>query len=313
MIWAIFALQSGRSEAAARYLRFPAEAAVSDMGSTYAIRKWELETLIAQLLITPKFKVRRGPNRMANCGLFRTGAQAVNLLRELEEVEAASYLERLGVLNEMHRIAQRTFPWQRGYFNVMEFYRYAYIYGQGECREYFERTYGLSINDFSMIGFGLFAAFQKSPSLQRPFSMEAVGIAPAVVESALTLLAKPIAQARSLEMEFIEKTKAHDLPTAFQPSLLRRFPIVSFGTENERLRAPLAELITLRITSGLYYDLIAGPGHLRNEAADRFESYCAKYISAMMPRFELRRSRKYRFRGNSVDTPDILVRYRGKG
>jgi len=93
---------------------------------------------------------------------------------------------------------------------------------------------------------------------------------------------------------------------------LRRFPIISFGSRNERLRAPLPHLITLRTTSGIYYDLISGPARLRNEAAKRFESYSAKYIQSMLPSSCVKRSYKYRLRGNVVDTPDIFVTNQGE-
>src|SRR5258708_24951428 len=73
MVWAIDAVQSDRSDIAARYLRFPAEAATTDIDSKLAIRKWDLETLIGQLLITPKREWRtNGPNRITNCSLFDT-------------------------------------------------------------------------------------------------------------------------------------------------------------------------------------------------------------------------------------------------
>ncbi len=102
------------------------------------------------------------------------------------------------------------------------------------------------------------------------------------------------------------------LPTAYQPSLLRRFPVIAF-CEAQKLRSPLPALIFHRVTSGLYYDLIDGGGsHLRNEVAGRFETYSGDFIAAMMPRFEVVRSYKYRFRRNSTDTPDLLVSDGGK-
>ena len=92
MVWAIDALQSDRSDIAARYLQFPAEAATTDLDSKLAIRKWDLETLIGQLLVTPKRERRaNGPNRITNCRLFHTGATAVSYLRELENAESGIF------------------------------------------------------------------------------------------------------------------------------------------------------------------------------------------------------------------------------
>lgn len=120
----------------------------------------------------------------------------------------------------------------------------------------------------------------------------------------------PIAQMKSKAASKVEQARAKyraPLPTAYQPSLLRLFPIISFGL---RLRAPLRELILLRVTAGVYYDLVEYGKHLLDEASRRFENYSAKFIAAMMPRFYVRGSYKYRFRGNRIDTPDIIVKDR---
>jgi hypothetical protein len=118
-------------------------------------------------------------------------------------------------------------------------------------------------------------------------------------------------QAKKLVSE-IDKKHGSEVPTAFQPSLLRRYPLISFGKANERLRAPLPQLILLRITAGIYYDLVGGPSKLRNEAADRFEQYCANFTSASLPKFEVTRSHTYNLQGNKVHSPDILVKREGK-
>jgi hypothetical protein len=137
MAWAIDSLQSGRAEVASQYLRFPPEAANSNIKSKYAMHKWELETLIGVLLTTPKYTLRGGLNRLTDCTHWDGAAKAVIHLRKVEDAEAGIYLKHAGV-REMHRIAQRQFPWQDGHFNVAQFYRNAYIYSQGECANYFE-------------------------------------------------------------------------------------------------------------------------------------------------------------------------------
>jgi hypothetical protein len=141
MVWAIDALQSGREQAAARYIKYPREAATTSSDSRYALRKWDLETLVVQLLVTPKLKRHDGPNRETNCALFLAGATAVNHLRELENAESGIYLRRYSVLNEMHRIGYRQFPWQRGYVDGTELYRSAYVYGGDQCQAHFTARY----------------------------------------------------------------------------------------------------------------------------------------------------------------------------
>lgn len=304
MIWATDALQTGRQEIASQYLKFPVEFAVSDIASEYAVQKWELETLIGLLLLTKKAALKSEKHRVLNCANFTVIAKLINNLRALEDVESGIFLKRLDVMLEMHRIAQRQFPWQRGYANKYRLYRYAYIYGRGECAEYFKQTYGLTMNEFSLVSFALYVAFQKQPWLMKSYSMEGVGITPVIFSAALNLLSAPLVQVRRDAVK-LQDTR---LPVAYQPNLLRRTPVISFGGNNEKLCAPLPELIILRATSGIFYDLIKGGAHLRNEASERFESYCAQYISATMERFDVVRSHKYRCRGKDFDTPDILIK-----
>jgi hypothetical protein len=311
LVWAIDALQSDRVEDVEPFITFPAAAATPDHGAKFAIRKWELETLVHQLLIVPKAKPGSGKNRYLNCTLFDTASKITNHLRKVEDNQAGFYLRHLNVLYEMHRIGQRQFPWQRGFYNAPQLYRYGYIYGQGQCAEYFNEQYGISYSDFTFVGFCLHAGFFGKPWLPHTFHGDEVGLTRELVAQALPLLSMPIGQAR-LEARKMT-TQANEkhgkpLPIAYRPSFLRRFPIISFGGDHKRLRAPVVQLIPLRCTSGVYYDLVGGGAHLRNEAAGHFEQYCRDYIAATFPELDIQPAHKYRVAGNDLDSPDIIIK-----
>jgi hypothetical protein len=70
-------------------------------------------------------------------------------------------------------------------------------------------------------------------------------------------------------------------------------------------------LISLRVTSGIYYDLVS-EAPLRNEASKRFEEYCRRYIAAMMPGLQVRGSSTYKYQGSDVETPDIIIEDQNK-
>jgi hypothetical protein len=313
LVWALDALQSDRVAAASPWIEFPSEAATTTIGSKLALHKWELEALVSELLITPKYKPHEGKNRHLNCRHFDSGARAVNFLRTLEAAEAGIYLKRFSILLEMHRLGQRQFPWQRGYSNAPQFYRAAFLYNHGECAAFFERSFGISINDFSLIGFALFSAFMSRPLLPRACPLGELGVSRSAFDAALGLLSRPLVAARREARETIDHASGSSrLPVAYQPSFLRRFPLIEFGGKDARLRAPLLQLILLRITSGIYYDLVRGNANLRNESSERFELYCAEYIAAMMPRFDVSRGRTYRYGNAAIQTPDILVKDGGE-
>ncbi len=310
MIWAIDALQSGRVSVASKFISFPKEAATADAASKYAIHRWELEFLVGFLLSTPKLKSNGQRYRILKCDNFQTVRSLVNNIRAMEDAEARIYLRNMSIFNEMHRISHRQFPWQRGYFNLPQFYRFAYIYGHGMCSEYFKDAYGVTINSVSLVGLTLHELFQDNPYVDAKCSMQELGISQMEFSAVLDLICAPIIFAKRALADHTESAKKRygNFNLAYRPSIIRRFPIIR-SFDNLRLMSPLPELIIQRITSGLYYDLLGGGGDIRNEAAFRFERYCLEFIRATMPAFEIRGSYKYLYKTRAVDSVDIIVKY----
>jgi hypothetical protein len=314
MVWAIDALGSGRPEAAARLINFPQQAADQSIGSRFAVHRWELETLLIQLFLTPKEDRRRGATALFDCSMFDSVADLVNRLRKLEDVESMVYLRGgdFNIFGEMHRVAQRQFHWQRGYFNLPQLYRYAFIYGQGKCGEYFEKAYGLPIAQLNFVGFALFLHSRHVPWISRTLTAPELEFTGDLMERALPLLLISADQAREQTKNMTNDVNAkhgRPIPTAFLPSILRRYPLVCLNDEANEFIAPIPEVLLMRVTSGLYYDIIKGGQALLNEANDRFEEYCAAYINARMPRFKVIRTYRYEpKKGALIDAPDLLVR-----
>jgi hypothetical protein len=315
MIWAVDALQDDRAGVASAYLTYPQEAAQSTLTSPYAIHRWELETLLIQLFLTPKQEIGFGPKLVLDCTKFESMRETINRVRKLEDAESAVYLKVHDILTEMHRIAQRQFHWQHGYYNLPQLYRYSYIYGHGKCGEYFEQTYGISVTDLTFVGFALFAAHQNMPWLQQPLGLPELELSTDLVKRAMPLLALSTKNARARTVTFnaqMVEQNGGPLPTAYLPNVLRQFPLISTDENLTRFVAPIPEILLMRVTSGLYYDLVPGGAALLNEANDRFEQYCADYITKMMPRFTISRSYRYGPGDAGFDSPDVLIKDGGK-
>jgi len=312
LIWAVDALQSDREAAAKKLMpSYPKEAAVkSSLHSPYGIHRWELETLLIQLLLTPKEEKRAEGNFVLDCSKFDAIRDTINRLRSLENVESGRYLgDRLNIFGEMHRIAQRQFHWQHGYLNLPHFYRYRYIYGQGKCAEFFKDTYGVSINDFTYAGFAMYVAAVRTPWLRQDFALAGLGITPEIVQKVLALMTLSLEQAQAEERlltDEVNRLHGTPIPTAFMPSILRRHPLISLTADMAMSMPPIAELILMRIRSGLYYDIIPGKQPLLNEANDRFEQYCHDLIDELTV-FISSRSHRYGPKGAQFDSPDVLV------
>lgn len=304
LIWAANTIQTEKPDKALSYLQnVPREAVTPDITARLFLYKWELETLFNELLTVPKrTRPLRGLSRVLDCTRYDALQSVVRNLRRLENAEARSRLKRKNVMDELPRITARQFDWQRGWFNIPQFYRTAYIYGQGASAAYFEATHGLTINEFSLIGFALHANYWEYPVLMRKFDWQPMPISNAKFESALRLLCLPItnARVRASSMYQRQQTIAH------QPSVLRQFPCISFGEQNERIRSPLPQLILERVTGGVFYDIVGAGWDVREEYGRRFEDYSLKFLRATLPKISWQPEKAYRIRKVEFKSPDIL-------
>lgn len=300
LLWAINALQTGHSEAAAPLLRYlyPPEAATDEIVSPHAIHKWEIETIANELLATPKHLLYR----IVDYSNYNTMVEATNLLRRIEN-EESGLDERIPIRRELYRIIGRQFEWQRGFFNMPQFYRNAFIYGQGDCAEYFLQRHGLTVSDLTLVGFCLFTQLTEQFGFRRETDLSSLGINAGIRERALRLLSLPIAEARRLAT--CERA-SWDL-IAYRPSIFREYPCLAFGPRNARLCSPLPQLIPQRVTSGLFYDVADGGRPIREDYGRRFQSYCERYLQSMLPELGSMGEWSYRFNKNRWDTPDILI------
>ena len=312
LLWATHVLQSDYAHAARKFIKpetIPDGAITTDMNSKFFIQKWEIETLSNELMTVRKAKITKdGATRTLRWDHFQSSIQCANWLRKLENVEHRIQKKPEEIFVELGRIAARQFDWQRGYVNIPQFYRNAYVYGQGECAAYFERQHGITLNRFSEIGFMLFASFTNSPVVRNVASWAKLGVTSDEVERVLALIALPFSEAARLARGKRRKI----IHTADKPSILRQAPCLRFGDKGERIRAPLPELILERVTSGVFYDVVGGGGPVRDDYGRRFEGYCFRYLSDTLPGFSWEPEFRYGTKRRPFDSPDILCGKAGK-
>ncbi len=302
MIWAVNHLQNGEAEIAARYLAYPEEAVGAGISSNYRIHPWIMETLINELLSSPKQSIfTRRPTRTLNCAHFNAIASVVNALNELENAEAGVWLSGNDVRIEMHQIAQRQFPWQRGFFNLPQFYRSAFLYNFEAANTLFMHNNGVSIADFLRCGFVVYSYLSQTPFMPVQIDLSSAGITPEVRDATVRLIALTRQDARGKAKEL----RARPGQVAYKESVLRQHPCIVFNGKDGHVYAPVRELIVQRVTSGVYYDVIAGDGSIRNTIAKRFETYCEQLIQGFLSEVEV--TPEFSYNGDRNRTPDLLL------
>lgn len=303
LVWNVDALQSGREAYIDGNLTFPEEARTTEIGAGNYLPPWDLELVVNERLVArPPPLYASGPFRFDPCQRFHAVAYAVHLARQVADCQIGLMLKRMDVFREMSRIGHRQFEWQRGFNNGPQIYRWHFLYGGPQARATFEARSGLSIPDFAKFVLVLYHLFRRYAAGSASALPKFAELPERVVDAALALVATPLKTARSSA----QNLRTSRLDINYQASQLRKTPVISFRN-NETLRAPLPELLLVRATEGLYYDLAGAHGDVRNEVAKRFEVYTRDFLNAAMPERQAREGPAYRWRGKPVEGPDVLL------
>ncbi|WP_439633403.1 hypothetical protein [Glycocaulis sp.] len=299
----VTAALNGVAAAQEKLVGFPEEALGVKIGSPHYIPPWIIETIANELLSIEKNPTGFSRNRSLIYNNFYLARRLERLVVSLENAEDGIFLQSNDVISELHRITQRQFPWQRGFLNASTIYRSAFIYGGAESSSYFENNYDITLSDFVKIGFLLHSQLSKSCSLDRKIDLSPAGVSEESKYLALKLYALPHQSAR-VQAKLIQSENRH---TAYKQSIFRRYPIISFGSNEERLLSPLPELIALRFTDGIYNDIVAGGPKVWDEIGRRFETYCFDYFREMLSPNPVRRELDFGPKGRRKASPDLIV------
>lgn len=313
MMWAIHTLQGKRAARACNYIRFPREAYNAQIGSPYFAPKWEMETLVTLTLNTPKNVFPAHLRDPIDTEEFSHFAHLLNLVKKVENDESRQHVNLDTIMREFHKLGHRQFPWQTGWDNIASVYRHVFIYGDGPCAKYFAETYGVAVSDFVGCAFALYIQMGLSPfnpALEGvPFE-----VADGAIAKTLAMLSQDLYRARVESRALYAKFRnlLGFIPVAYHPSYLRVKPIIRYTGVKNRYIAPFPELVLMRATVGLYYDLIGASTSVMNHARTRFEVYAREVIKAYCFEFDPEPAIKYKYKSSDAETPDVLLKRAGQ-
>lgn len=301
LLSALVAVMNGNSSPFSHISDIPRKMLGAKLGDSDHIPHWNIETLVNELLVTQK-KLYPGKRKLSeNC--FHNFDIIHNCLLDLENEADGLFLRHHDVLHQMSYIAQLQFPWQWNFRNLKHLYRSIFLYGGDEAGKFFQHENGISISNFILVGFCFFCALSELRPIPSYQDMSSLGISESEYNAALLKFSIKLTDARRLAKK-IRKSYLHP---AYQPSVLRDFPIIAFGQNGERLSAPIPELIAYRYTSGLYLDVVKGKSPVWTGIGKRFEQYSIEYLTAMMKPYTVEGEKQYGSKSKSYRSPDILI------
>lgn len=300
MVWAVDAIATKRSEAAHRFFEFPVEANQQDIGSKYFIPRWSLETLLNEFLTTP---LKKNRHKTLNCNNWNVFAELANTLRTLEDQEDMLDVNPEDIAESIPRILWRQSPWQIGFSNDMEIYRAWSLYNSEAANSVLFAKYELSFDEITFIGRLLYDLFLENPSLPCDINLSHRGISNASRDNFFSMVSL---SSQSMQAAAYRKRKGVDA-VAYKPSILRNFPLIKVKDgESSRISCPIPDLLLLRISSGLFYDIVENNG-ARNAAGSAFEKHILEFTRFhFLPHFSIDEEFEYKNRG-SKRSVDMIV------
>lgn len=311
LVWAVRNLQTVGGQAHQRVFWAPPEARTTQMDQGLYLLPWMLETLLNELLTAPKRPRLRGDLMFdLDCRDWNTIAGLHDELKRWEDAEEALLVEKFDgqivpLMHVIERYGHQQFHWQRGDLNPASFYRSARLYG-GAAASAHLREQGLSVNALSATGIAIAGAAAHRPYVQSQLDLSPLGVSAEEVRRCVETLMIPWGQARG---EAARRRAGRRHP-AHAPSLLRLFPGFSGLGRGDLLLVPLPELMMVRITSGIYYDVVGGRD-VRNEIGKAFESYVSDLLQGGLEGVRCDGEHRYKVGKNAVDSPDIVASLRG--
>ncbi|WP_172264653.1 hypothetical protein [Caulobacter sp. RHG1] len=307
LIWATRELQTRAGDAHRKVFLAPPEAHTTELNKGQYIFPWLLETLVNELMTTPKRRPRAGQQPvLLNCGRWATIARMANRLRRWEDLEDGLELTPENILRAVDRITHQQFHWQHGDLNLSSFYRSARLYGGDHAAAHL-RDRGLSLNALSATGMAVWGALERSPYVDFTLDLSPLGISRQQQENAMAAICAPLSSMRS-QARSLRAGRRHP---AYAPSVLRAKPGIRGMLDGSKVLVPLPELVLARTTAGVYYDVIGGGAEVRNEIGARFETYASDLLSSTIQSLTFSGEYRYRRRKNHIDSPDLLARHGG--
>ncbi|MEY8800962.1 hypothetical protein AB9K35_11675 [Leisingera sp. XS_AS12] len=270
MSWAIEAMRDGSEEAARRRLQMPGGPADHQIGGKFFVPPWSIDaTLREKLFLGPAKKDVKRLNLRSWSGV----AKLLNVYTSLSNAESVMDYSPNGVLAAMPRLFWPQYDWQLGTSNMLRVGRAWHVYATDEGKAAFSAKYGIDLEIFLKVSFGIYVGSAEHPAIHAGY-LSPLG----TTNMQLHQVRQIIGNTLEGHYEWVRNTGNPDIPRDFLRSVTKERPI--FEVSDSKGRAyfvPSRSNLMLRITDGLYYDIVSDPD-ARRRSGEAFECLCLKMV-----------------------------------
>lgn len=231
---------------------------------------WDLPMVAREVVLNAN---RKGAKRLNSMNAMST---VVNTIRDTEEAGSKGRINIENVMEELHRICHRQFPWQQS-SDLMGLLRYLKIFGSPEVGPILERETGFSIREYFLLGLWLTSHLQQRFDINAQQDFTFLGISREQSFKFFLSLSSTVEELR----ENMTGLQRYDEMWAYTWNPLEAKPLISLDAENRHhLHCPVPDLLLRRFSHGLFYDLVKTLG-FDNAFGSSFQNYIGEVLRAV--------------------------------
>lgn len=273
--WALEALRSGNDARARIHLNFPETSDEHQIGAKYFIPPWNIDGVINE-----RFNLKPESRNGKQLNLRNWGgvAKLFNTYNGLANIESVKDFKQGGILAAMPRLLWPQYNWQLGFDNIFRVGRAWHVYATPEGKEAFRVKHSIDLDRFLKVAFAMFAGTQDYPAVKYSF-IRSIGVSNQEIHLVRNVIGKTIEE----HFNFAESIRDKAIPIDFRQSITKERPLFEAQNGNDPMVfIPFRSHLLLRITDGLYYDIVHD-GDARRSSGERFEELCKMLLSHYLP------------------------------
>lgn len=231
---------------------------------------WDLPTIAREVVLHADHK---GKKRLNSLVSMQT---VINTIRCVEDASSKELLAATDVMQGLHRISHRQFPWQQK-SDLVGLLRYLKIFGSPEVGPILECATGFSIRDYFLLGIWLTDHFQTHFDVNADKDFTSVGIPR---DRSLEFFLSLSSTANEIR-DVMKGLQRYDDTWEYTWNPLEAKPLIAVNPTNRyHLYCPVPELLLRRFSHGIYYDLCRETG-FDKAFGFSFQNYVGEILRAV--------------------------------
>lgn len=232
------------------------------------VKPWQIETVLKELIINASYT-----GSICIDGFSRL-AFILNAVHDVSNEFDAEYLNENNIFHGAYKIINQQVPWQGG-SRLRSMQRYFELFSAAKLDGIFHDKYGVLVSDVALIGMFFYAMLQKSPYVDVSFDFGTLGLDAAAAKAYVDSLIIDIKNCQSQ----LSDCARYDGSWLYSSNCLRDYPLVRMNSG--RIICPMPSLLLMRLTSGIYYDLV-NDKRFSNAFGDAFEDYVGSVVDGYL-------------------------------